>query len=222
MPTIHSGRLSCALVCLVALVVAGGAPSAAIAKKAKKRSACQKLAKRHKDVAPSPKLVMVVRGDSDMGEIRACVLPRGKVRKLGEWSDGLGRDSVSIADTAGTWVLLEEGWGDQYGGVSRSLTRIAVHSGGTLTLAGYGCQLSLGSASNCPDGTAYDEAGVAANGAGAVEVTDNATGATTLQAFDRAGAFSKLADGATDALRVTSTQITWTQHGMPRSAPLPS
>jgi hypothetical protein len=47
--------------------------------------------------------VLVTRGDSDVGTIYGCVLPRGKVRRLGRWDDGLGRDGYAVSATAGTW-----------------------------------------------------------------------------------------------------------------------
>ena len=62
---------------------------------------------------------------------------------------------------------------------------------------------------------------MAATGAGAYEVTDLATGLTTLRAFDAAGTFTKLADGAVESLRVTTTQVQWTQAGTGFAAPLP-
>jgi len=210
--------MSAVAVCLLGLAVAVSSLSVAAAKGGR-ASRCQKLHKRFKDVAPSRRLVTVVRGNGDTGRISACVLPRGKVRTLASWDDGLGRDSGSVVDTAGTSVLVQEAHGDQYGGVGRSLTRIEVRRGRRLVLSSYGCQ--LGGDQHCPDGSDYGEAGIAPSGAGAYELTDLASGATTLQAFNPAGAFTKLADGPVDALRVTSTQITWKQGGISHTAPLP-
>ena len=93
-----------------------------------------------------------MRGDDETGRISACVLPRGKVRTLASWDDGLQRDWANVTATAGLWVLVEEGHGDQYGGVSRSLTRHHVRSGRRLHLSGYGCQIGW-DAQTCPDGT---------------------------------------------------------------------
>ena len=136
---------------LAGLVVAvpggSGAGPAAAAKKS--RSACQKLTERHKDLARSAKLVTVVRGDDETGRISACVLPRGKVRTLASWDDGLSRDWANVTATAGLWVLVQEGHGDQYGGVGRSLTRHDVRTGRRLHLSGYGCQIGLGD-QGCP------------------------------------------------------------------------
>lgn len=214
--------LRLATVCLLGLAVAaGGPPDAAAAAKKKQRSTCQKLAKSHKDLARSPKLVTVVLGDDETGRIAGCVLPRGKVRTLAQWDDGLQRDWASVVKTAGLWVLVDEGHGDQYGGTSRSLTRHHVRSGRALSLSGYGCQIDLGSAGSCRDGTSYDDVVLASSGAGAYEVTDLATATTTLQAFDPAGVFSKLADGAIEGLRLAGPQIHWTQGSVPFSAPLP-
>ena len=213
--------LRLATVCLLGLAVAAGGPPAAAAAKKKQRSTCQKLARSHKDLARSPKLVTVVLGGDETGRIAACVLPRGKVRTLAEWDDGLSRDWASVVKTAGTWVLVEEGHGDQYGGTSRSLARHDVRTGRTLSLGGYGCQIDLGSSAGCPTGTSYDEVVLASSGAGAYEVTDLATAKTTLEAFDPAGVFTTLADGAIDALRLAGPQIHWTQGAVPYSAPLP-
>ena len=217
------------VVCLLGLALVLAPPSVAATTKAKSRASdCQKLHKRFQDVAPSRSLVTVVRGNDETGRISACVLPRGKVRTLASWDDGLVRDWASVVDTAGTWVLVDEGHGDQYGGVSRSLTRIDVRRGKRLRLSGYGCQQrddgdrsGVPGLPPCPDGTNYGEAGIAPSGAGAYELTGYASGVTTLQAFNAAGAFTKLADGAVDALRVTRMQIRWTQAGMGHTAALP-
>ena len=202
----------------LAIAVGPGAGPAAAAKPP--RSACQKLAKSHKDLARSAKLVTVVRGDDETGRISACVLPRGKVRTLASWDDGLQRDWASVVKTAGTWVLVEEGHGDQYGGVSRSLTRHDVRTGRRLSLAGYGCQIGW-DAQTCPDGSNFGDVVLASSGAGAVELTALATATTTLQAFNPAGVHTKLADGPVEGLRLAGPQIHWTQAGAPYAAPLP-
>jgi hypothetical protein len=205
-------------VLLAALALCGGAAAAGAAQP---RSTCQKLAQRGKDLAPNSKLVLVVRGNDETGRISGCLLPRGKVRTLASWDDGLSRDWSSVVRTAGRFVLVEDGHGDQYGGVSRSLTRVDVQHGRRLSLSGYGCQLGY-SMQACPDGSSHGRVGMAATGAGAYELTDFATRTTTLQAFSPGGAFTKLADGAVDALRVTSAGIAWTQAGAQHTAPLPT
>jgi len=202
-------------VCVLGLAVACWGPSVASAKKpASRASACQKLGKRFKDVAASRSLVAVVRGNDDTGRISACVLPRGKVRTLASWLSS--SDGGRVVDSAGTWVLVQQSHGDQYyaGG---SLTRVDVRRGSTLRLTGY--EWPLGS--DCPTGTNFGEAAIAPSGAGAVEMIETKCGATTLQAFDTAGALTKLADGAVDALRVNGTRIDWTQGGGSSTAPLP-
>ena len=214
-----------ALAGLLGLAVAvaagpGAAPATAAAAKKKPRSACQKLAQRHKDLARSAKLVTVVRGDEETGRISACVLPRGKVRTLASWDDGLMRDWANVTATAGLWVLVEEGHGDQYGGVSRSLTRHHVRSGRRLHLSGYGCQIGW-DAPTCPDGSNFGDVVLASSGAGAYELTDLAAATTALQAFNPAGAFTKLADGPVEGLRLAGPQIAWTQGGVAYTAPLP-
>lgn len=215
-------RLALAGLLGVALVCFGGSAASATAAKHNPRSTCQQLAKSHEDLARSPKLVTVMVGGDETGRIGACVLPRGKVRSLASWDDGLSRDWASVVRTAGTWVLVEEGHGDQYGGTSRSLTRHDVRSGRQLALSGYGCQIDLGSGRSCPDGTSYDDVVLASSGMGAYEVTDLATAATTLEVFTPAGAFTKLADGAVEALRITRTQVVWRQDGVVHRAPLPA
>lgn len=125
-----------AIACLLALTLAlCVGPSVATSRTKKPASACQKLAKRYKDQARDRKLVLVVRGSDETGRISACVLPRGKVRTLASWDDGLARDGAAIVTTAGTWVVVEDTHGDQYGGVSRALTRVDVRSGRRLLLA---------------------------------------------------------------------------------------
>jgi hypothetical protein len=215
-------RLALAGLLAVALL-AGDAPGAAAANrpKPKPRSACQKLAAHHKDLARSPKLVTVVRGDDETGRISACVLPRGRVRTLASWDDGLSRDWANVVRTAGTWVLVEEGHGDQYGGVSRSLERYEVRTGRRLWLAGYGCQLDF-SDRGCPGGSNFGSVVLASTGAGAYEVIDLATSTTTLQSFSPAGTYAKLADGPVEALHLAGPQIVWTQGGATYSAPLPA
>ncbi len=208
-------------VLLTLALVAGGAPAAAAAKAPKKSSStpCQKVAKQHKDRARDPKLVLVKRGDDETGRISACVLPRGKVRTLASWDDGLSRDWSNIVATAGLWVLVEDAHSDQYGGTSRALTRIHVRSGWRLSLSGYGCQREY-AGPICPSGTDYGKAGIAPSGAGAYEVTDFATTTTELRGFSPSGAFASLATGAVEALRVTSRQVEWTQAGVAHTAPL--
>ena len=162
-----------------------------------------------------------MRGDDETGRISGCLLPRGKVRTLASWDDGLSRDWSSVVKIAGRFVLIEDGHGDQYGGVSRSLTRVDVQHGKRLGLSGYGCMLGYPMAT-CSDGTSHGKLGMTATGAGAYEVTDLATQTTTLQAFSPNGAFTKLADGTVEALRVTSAGIVWTQSGVQQTAPLPA
>lgn len=204
------------------MVAAAGATAAASAAPAKSpRSACQKFAKSHKDVARSAKLVTAVAGGEETGRIVACVLPRGRLRTLTSWDDGLARDWASVVTTAGTWVLVEDGHGDQYGGTSRSLTRHDVRSGRRLSLSGYGCQVGWGEPSSCQEGTSYGDVGVIATGAGAVELTDLATATTTLQAFSPAGVLMKLADGPVEALRMERPHAVWMQGGVEHRAPLP-
>jgi hypothetical protein len=214
-------RLALAGLLGVTLAATGAAP--AVAAKPP-RSACQKLAESHKDLARSAKLVTAVRGDAETGRISACVLPRGRIRTLASWDDGLSRDWAYVIVTAGTWVLVEEGHGDQYGGVSRALTRHDVRSGRALSLSGYGCQIGFGGppgATGCPDGTNYGKVRLTATGAGAYELSDLATATTSLQAFSPSGALTKLAEGAVDKLRATRTQVVWTQGGAEHRAPLP-
>lgn len=211
--------LRTATAALLALaLVAVGVPAVAAAKRAP-RSACQQLAKRYKDRSRDRKLVLVVRGDDETGRISACVLPRGQVRTLASWDDGLSRDSSRIVATAGLWVLVEDAHSDQYGGTSRALTRVDVRGGRRLALASYGCQLDY-SRPSCPDGTSFGKTGIAPNGAGAYEVTDLATATTTLRGFSPKGVFATFATGAVEALRVTSSQVEWSQAGVQHAAPL--
>ena len=205
--------------CLLAALLLAVAPQ--IAGAAKPRSACQKLKQRGKDLAPNAKLVVVVRGGDETGRISGCLLPRGKVRTLASWDDGLSRASASLVRTAGRFAIVEESWGDQYGGTSRSLTRIDVQHGKRLSLSDYGCMLDY-MTPGCTSGTSTGKLGMASTGAGAYELTDFATKTTTLQAFSPSGTFTKLADGGVDALRVTSAGIAWTQAGIQHTAPLPS
>jgi hypothetical protein len=207
---------ACLLALALALLACGG-PAVATAKT--KATACQKLAKRYKDRARDRRLVLVVRGDDETGRISACVLPSGKVRTVASWDDGLSRDGAAIVATAGTWVLVEDTHGDQYGGVSRALTRVDVRGGRRLALSSYGCMLDY-SQPSCPDGTNFGEVGMAPNGAGAYELSDFATGVTTLRGFSPGGAFATFATGAVDDLRVTSRQVEWTQAGVAHTAPL--
>jgi hypothetical protein len=207
----------------VCVALAAGGLSAAAAAPAKKklRTTCQQLARSHKDLARSARLVTAVLGGDETGRIAACVLPRGKLRTLAAWDDGLSRDYASVVQTAGTWVLVEEGHGDQYGGTSRSLTRHDVRSGRRLSLSGYGCQVGFGGPSSCTDGTSYGDVALISTGAGGIELTDLATATTTLQAFSPAGVLTKLADGPVEALRARRPQLTWMQDGVAHGAPLP-
>jgi hypothetical protein len=209
-----------ATACLIAIAALGLALPGADARKPK-LSSCQKLAKRYKDRSPDRKLVLVVRGDDETGDISACVLPRGKIRKVTDWDDGLARDSGRIVATARAWVLYEDFHSDQYGGTSRALTRFDVRNGRRLALTSFGCMLDY-STQQCPDGTNYGHVVLAATGAGAVEVTDYAAHTTTLRAFSPAGALTKIADGAVDTLHVTAGEIAWTQGGAAFTAPLPA
>ena len=104
---------------------------------------------------------------------------------------------------AGTFVIVEDGHSDQYGGTSRAFTRVDVRSAKRLSLAGYGCQIDY-TARSCTSGTTVGELGMTSSGAGAYELMDLSTNLTTLQAFSPAGVFTKLTDFAIDDLRVTS------------------
>jgi hypothetical protein len=208
-----------ATACLLAFAIVVPSVPAATAKRP--ATPCAKLAKRYKDRSRDRKLVLVVRGDDETGNISGCILPRGKVRILASWDDGLARDAARIFATAGTSVLVEESHGDQYGGTSRALTRVEVRGGRRLALAGYGCQLDF-SRPACDSGTSFGDVAMAATGAGAIELTDLATGRTTLRAFSPAGTFATLAEGPVDGLRIQGTQLLWTQAGIQQSAPLPS
>ena len=106
-------------------------------------------------MARDRRLVLVTRGDDEFGTIYGCVLPRGKVRRLARWDDGLGRDHYSVAGTAGPWVLVANGYGDQYGGVSASLERFDVRSGRSLTLSSYGCNVNFDGP--CATGTSFGD-----------------------------------------------------------------
>jgi hypothetical protein len=210
------------VVATLCLAITACGPAAAVAKQRPHRpSACQKLRAGYKDLAPSRELVLVVRGGDETGRIAACVLPRGRVRTVTSWDDGLGRDGAAVVRAAGTWVLYEETHNDQYGGTSRALLRFDARRGTRLGLAGYGCMLGY-QEPHCPDGTAYGEVGMAASGAGAFEITDLATETTTLRGFAPGGAVTTLATGPVDALRVTHAGVTWTQDGVAQSAPLPA
>lgn len=216
-----------AAVCLVGVAVTLCCASPAVARHQKKkpRPACQTLQKRFKDIASSAKLVVVRRGNIQRGRISACVLPRGKVRTLASWEDYAGGGSVLA--TAGTWVLVSFGAGN-----GRSLTRIEVRHNKSRLLSLHGCPPYGEDCERYGDGMDHGKAGIARNGAGAVELkhydvdlpTDTpgfVRHPTTLHAFNPAGAFTTLSDGPVDALRVTSTQITWTLYGMNHAAPLP-
>jgi hypothetical protein len=206
------------IACLLGLALCCG-PAVATAKTKKPATACQRLAKLYRDRAPDRRLILVVRGSDESGRISACVLPTGKVRTVASWDDGLARDSASIVATAGTWVLVEDAHGDQYGGVSRALTRVDVRGGKRLQLSGYGCLLGY-SQPSCPDGTNFGKVGIAPSGAGAYEVSDLASHTTTLRGFSPRGIFATFADGPVEALRVTKTQVFWTQAGVEHQAPL--
>jgi hypothetical protein len=208
-----------AIACLALGIALCGGPAVAPAKTKKPATDCQKLAKRYKDRSPDRRLVLVVRGSDETGRISACVLPRGKVRTLASWDDGLARDAAAILATAGTWVVVEDTHGDQYGGVSRAVTRVDVRSGRRLLLSSYGCMLDY-SQPSCPDGTNSGKIAIAPSGAGAYEVSDLASHTTTLRGFSPAGIFATLADGPVEALRVTTTQVFWTQAGVEHQAPL--
>jgi hypothetical protein len=208
-------------ICLLGLILACCGPSAAVAKNQKKLSKCQKLRKHHKDLATSRKLVAVVTGNDETGDISACVLPRGRIRTLASWDDGLDREFGALVDTAGTWALYDEGYNDQYGGEGRTLTRIDVRHNKRLLMSSYSCNTTNGPTDRCTEGTTYGLADITSNGAGAFELVDYAAGTTSLQAFDPAGAFTKLADGPVVSLHVSRMQISWAQAGSPHVVPLP-
>jgi hypothetical protein len=221
--TASSQHMRAATVCLLALAVvtAGVVPGATSAKTAKRpATACEKLAKRYKDRSADRRLVLVVRGDDETGNISSCILPRGKVRTLASWDDGLSRDGARIIATSGWWAIVEETHNDQYGGTSRSLTRVDARGGRRLLMSGYGCQVDY-TRPVCDSGTNAGEVVMAPSGAGALELTEYATHRTSLRAFSAAGAITTLAEGAVDALRIAGSQIVWTQAGVEHAAPLP-
>ena len=205
---------------LLTLAVVAATPLATADAKPRKKSACQKLAAKHRDRSPHPRLVLAVRGDSDVGDIAACVLPRGRVRRLARWDDGLGRAGGGIVATRGYHVLISESWGDQYGGTSETLRHVDARTRRSTTIAGYGCQLHY-SQPACPEGTTYGKLVLHRSGAGAIELTDLATGATSLESFDPRGALARLDAGPVDALRIEVAEIVWVRAGLERRAPLP-
>jgi hypothetical protein len=82
------------------------------------------------------------------------------------------------------------------------------------------CLLVL-SRPSCPSGTSFGAVVMAANGAGAYQVSDLATGTTALRSFSAAGLFADLAAGAVDTLRLAGSRIVWKQAGVEHTAPLP-
>jgi hypothetical protein len=206
--------------CLLVALVATGAPAAHAAKSKPRQTACQRLKANNHDESRDRRLVLVTRGDDEFGTIYACVLPRGKVRRLARWDDGLGRDGYAVRATAGSWVLVANSYGDQYGGVSASLTRFDVRSGRSVTLASYGCNVNFDGP--CASGTSYGKVVLGPTGAGAIELTDLATRAASLQAFGPAGRLARLDDGPVQTLALTASEIVWTRDGLERRAPLPT
>jgi hypothetical protein len=193
---------------------------AADAKPHPQRTACQRLNAHHRDLSPHRRLVLVSRGDSEVGNISTCVLPRGKVRRLAAWDDGLGRASVDVVGTKGYFVLIDDAWSDQYGGTSRTLLRVNARTRRRATLASYGCQVDFGHPA-CSDGTAYGKVVLAPSGAGALELTHLDTGVRTLESFDPAGTSAVLDEGPVDTLSIDGDEIVWTRAGTERRAPLP-
>ena len=212
----HEMRVAATCLSILA-ILAGAVTGAAPAKRA--ATACEKLAKRYKDHARDRRLVLVVRGDDETGRISGCILPRGKVRTLASWDDGLSRDAARIYATAGTRVIVEESHADQYGGTSRSLTRVDVREGKRLLLSAFGCQLDY-SRPVCDSGTNAGKVVMTASGAGALELTDYATHTTSLRAFSPSGMFVTIADGPVDTLRIAGGQVVWTQAGAEHTAAL--
>lgn len=205
------------LLALLALAL----PPGAQAKPGPQRSACQRLDANHRDLSPHKRLVLVERGDPDFGDISSCLLPRGRVRKLASWDDGLGRATVELVATRGLFVVIRDAWADQYGGVSEWLGRVSARTGASDRLAGYGCFTEFYNVP-CTEGTSWDDVALAATGAGAVELTHLETGAAELQAFAPDGAVTHLDDGPVDDLHVSGADIVWTRDGTERRAPLPT
>lgn len=208
-------RLALLLLALVAAV-----PPAVDAKQ-RKRSACQRLQHAREDLSPHKRLVLAERGSFEYGSLSACVLPRGRIRALVEWDDGLGRAGGELEATKGYWVLASESWNDQYGGTSLALRRFDARTGKSVTLAAYGCQRNPGPSSPCADGTSFGQLVLARTGAGAMELSDFATGLTTLRSFAPDGTLAQLDDGPVSDLRLERGEIVWTRDGSERRAPLP-
>jgi len=121
-----------------------------------------------------------------------------------------------VVRTKGTFVLVADRWSDQYGGNEERLRRVDVRTGRRVAFTGYGCQ------GPCLTGTTYDDVVLAATGAGAVEVTDFATGETMLRGFAPGGAVVTLDDGPVEGLRIDGAELVWTRDGGERRAPLPA
>lgn len=99
-----------------------------------------------------------------------------------------------------------------------------MRTGRALSLSGHGCQVVFGGppgSTGCAEGTNHGKVRLTSSGAGAYELSDLATATTSLQAFGPSGARTKLADGAVDTLRLTRTQVVWTQGAVEHRAPLP-
>lgn len=207
---------------LVAAIAVMAAPAVAPAAKHRKApSACQQLQKRYKDLSPNRRLVLVRRGSMETGDISACVLPRGKVRRLAQWDDGLARAGYRIVATKGWFVLIDYGWSDQYGGSTRELSQVDARTGHSTSLSYYSCEPDGPFGTPCPDGTDFGKAALAPSGAGALELIDLATKTTSLQSFDPAGTLARLDDGPVDSLAIDGTDIVWTRAGAEHRAPLP-
>ena len=99
------------------------------------------------------------------------------------------------------------------------MARIDVRSGRRVTLTGFGCNTSFGQ--SCASGTDFGRAVVARNGAGALELTDLADGARSLQAFDTIGRLARLDDAPVQALAVRRQEVVWTRDGVEHRAPAP-
>lgn len=202
------------------LVLLAAVPLTAADAKPRKRSTCQRINAVHEDLSPNRRLVLAERGSFEFGSLSACLLPRGKVRRLITWDDGLGRAGGEMEATKGYYVLASESWNDQYGGTSLALYHFDARTGKRVTLAGYGCQVDY-SRPSCPDGTSYGQMVLARTGAGAVEISDLATSTTTLQSFAPDGTLARLDDGPVSDLRLENGEIVWTRDGTEQRAPLP-
>jgi hypothetical protein len=193
----------------------------AVADHAPRASRCARL--RGTDLAPARKVKLVRRrNQADGTDLLACVLPRGRVRKLASSSDyETTVESYGIRQVAGATVLLSSSYGSQYA-TSKSVSVSNIRTGREYLIARSCVRLD----GPCDAGNATAAAAfVNKRGQATAAIVPDGTETTIIAGFSSGGERGDLDSGPSgelpaSSLRLDGDTVSWTHSGEMRSATL--